>query len=92
MIIYLNCQGEARRVLNVLSLEEMQEPGGLHRILRLLNESFGERSDERFEQRQEAYMSYRRLPGQSIAEYISTLKCLKAEYLAENPETLSLLF
>ena len=41
MIIYLNCQGEARRVLNVLSLQEMQEPGGLHRILRLLEESFG---------------------------------------------------
>ena len=55
MMIYLSCQGEARQVLNVLSVEEMQEPGGLNRILRLLEESFGVRSDERFEQRQDAY-------------------------------------
>eukprot|EP00435_Cladocopium_sp_Y103_P016026 s641_g4.t1 len=87
MMIYLSCHGEARQVLNVLTVDEMLEAGGLNRVLRLLEESFGVRSDERFEQRQEAYLSYRRQPGVSIAEYVSTLKRLRAEYLAEDPGT-----
>ena len=87
MLLYLSCQGEARRVLNVLSVDEMAEPGGCNRILRLLDESFGIRSDERFELKQEAYLNFRRSPGQSIAEYISTLKRLRSEYLAEDPDT-----
>lgn len=70
----------------MLSVDEMAEPGGCNRILRLLEESFGIRSDERFEMRQEAYLNYRRQPGQSIAEYVSTLKRLRSEYLAEDPE------
>ena len=56
-------------------------------MLRLLEESYGARSDERFEEKQEAYLTYRRTPGQAIASYISTLKRLRSEYLAEDTGT-----
>ena len=63
MLIYLSCQGEPRQILNQLEVSEMQEPGGLGRIMRLLEESFGARAEERFEQKQEEYLAYRRAPG-----------------------------
>ena len=87
MLIYLSCQGEPRQILNQLQVSEMREPGGLNRVMRLLEESYGARSDERFEERQEAYLTYRRAPGQSVASYISALKRLRTEYLAEDTGT-----
>ena len=87
MLVYLSCEGEARQVLNQLEVSEMREPGGLQRIMRLLEESYGARADERFEERQEAYNTFRRTPGMSIAGYISTLKRLRQEYLKEDPDT-----
>ena len=64
-----------------------REPGGLARILRLLEESFGSRADERFEEKQEAYLAFRRQPGMSIGAYIGTLKRLRTEYLKEDEHT-----
>ena len=87
MLIYLSCEGEPRQILNQLEVSEMQEPGGLGRVLRLLEDSYGARADERFEEKQEAYLSYRRAPGQSIAAYVSTLSRLRTEYLKEDPDT-----
>ena len=87
MLIYLSCQGEPRAILSQMEVSEMREPGGLQRVLRLLDESFGARSDERFEANQDAYLSFRRHPGMSIAEYISTLKRLRNEYLREDEGT-----
>ena len=87
MLVYLSCEGEARQVLNQLEVSEMREPGGLQRIMRLLEEPYGARADERFEERQEAYNTFRRTPGMSIAGYISTLKRLRQEYLKEDPDT-----
>lgn len=71
MLIYLSCQGEPRQILNQLEVNEMQEPGGRGRMVKLLEESFGARADERFEEKQDAYLNCRRAPGQSIAAYIS---------------------
>eukprot|EP00434_Breviolum_minutum_P046815 symbB.v1.2.043239.t1/scaffold13206.1/size968/1 len=68
-------------------MEEIQEPGGLGRVLKLLEDSYGSRSDERFEEKQEAYLSYRRAPGTSVAAYIATLKRLRQEYLKEDEGT-----
>ena len=87
MLIYLSCEGEPRQILNQLEVSEMQEPGGLGRVMRLLEDSYGARADERFEEKQEAYLSYRRTPGQSIAAYVSTLARLRTEYLKEDPDT-----
>lgn len=87
MLIYLSCEGEPRQILNQLEVSEMQEPGGLGRVLRLLEDSYGARADERFEEKQEAYLSYRRAPGQSIAAYVSTLSRMRTEYLKEDPDT-----
>ena len=39
MLIYLSCQGEPRQILNQLEVQEMQEPGGLNRMLKLLDEN-----------------------------------------------------
>ena len=66
MLIYLSCQGEPRQILNQLQIGEMQEAGGLNRVLRLLEESYGARSDERFEEKQEAYLTYRRTPSNRL--------------------------
>ena len=87
MLVYLSCEGEARQILNQMEVSEMQEPGGLQRIMRLLEDSYGSRAEERFEERQEAYSSFRRTPGMSVAAYISTLKRLRQEYLKEDPGT-----
>ena len=87
MLIYLSTTGEPRAILNQLEIAEMREEGGLSRVLRLLDESFGARSDERFEQRQEEYLQFRRTPGMSISAYISTLKRLRTEYLREDEHT-----
>ena len=56
-------------------------------MLRLLNDAFGARSDERFGQRQDAYLSYRRTPGTSVAAYIANLRRLREEYLREDEGT-----
>lgn len=87
MLIYLSTSGEARAILNQLEISEMREEGGLSRVLKLLDESFGARSDERFEQRQEEYLQFRRTPGMSISAFISTLKRLRTEYLREDEQT-----
>ena len=87
LLIYLSCEGEPRQILNQLEMEEIQEPGGLGRVLKLLEDSYGSRSDERFEEKQEAYLSYRRAPGTSVAAYIATLKRLRQEYLKEDEGT-----
>ena len=87
MLIYLSCQGEPRAILSQLEISEMREPGGLQRVMKLLEESFGARSDERFEANQEAYLAFRRTAGMSISEYISTLKRLRNEYLREDEGT-----
>ncbi len=87
MLIYLSCQGEPRAILSQLEISEMREPGGLQRVMKLLEESFGARSDERFEANQDAYLAFRRTAGMSISEYISTLKRLRNEYLREDEGT-----
>ena len=87
VLLFLSCQGEARDVLNQLEVQDLQAEGGLQRALRLLEDAFGAKSDERFEDRQNAYFSCRRLPGQSIAAYLSNLKRLRTEYLKEDPQS-----
>ena len=85
VLIYLSTEGEARQVVNQLEIDDMQAEGGLGRMLRLLDDAFGSKSDERFEERHAEYGSFRRQPGQSIAAYIATLKRLRAELLKEDP-------
>ena len=87
MIVFLSCHGEARMILSQMEIADMSRPGGLGKILNLLEEAFGSRSDEKFEEKQEQYLSYRRVQGQSIASYIAGLKRLRAEYLKEDPGT-----
>eukprot|EP00435_Cladocopium_sp_Y103_P057834 s201_g20.t1 len=85
VLLFLSCTGEAREVLNQLEIADMQEEGGLQRILRLLEDAYGSKADERFEERQNAFLNFRRSPGQSIAAYLATLKRLRNEYLREDP-------
>ena len=87
VLMFLSTTGEAREVLNQLEVTDMQQEGGLQRILRLLEEAYGSKADERFEERQSAFLNFRRLPGQSIAAYLATLKRLRTEYLREDTGT-----
>lgn len=87
VLIYLSTAGEARSVVDQMEVEEMQEAGGLGRILRLLEDAYGARADERFEERQEAFLTFRRQPGVSVAAYLATLKRLRQEYLKEDAGT-----
>lgn len=87
VLMFLSTTGEAREVLNQLEVTDMQQEGGLQRILRLLEEAYGSKADERFEERQSAFLNYRRMPGQSIAAYLATLKRLRTEYLREDVGT-----
>ena len=87
MLVYLSCKKEARDVLDQLTLEEMMQKDGLERIWRLLDEAYDESAEEHFERIEGEFMGYRRLPGQSVASYLSQLKRLKAEYQREDPET-----
>ena len=56
-------------------------------MLRLLDDAFGSKADERFEERQNAYLGYKRRPGQSITAYLATLTRLREEYLKEDTGT-----
>ena len=87
MLVYLSCKGEARQILNQLEIGEMTAEGGLSRMLHLLEEAYGSRADERFEDRQDAYLQCRRAPGQPVSKYIADLKRLRQEYLREDPDT-----
>ena len=87
MLVYLSCKGDARQILNQLEIEEMTAVGGLTRMLGLLEEAYGSRSDERFEERQDAYLQFRRSPGQPMAQFIASLKRLRQEYLREDSGT-----
>ena len=87
MLVYLSCKGDARQILNQLEMEEMTAEGGLQRMLSLLEEAYGSRADERFEERQEAYLQFRRSPGMPMSQYIASLKRLRQEYLREDAET-----
>ena len=83
VLMFLSFEGEAREVLNQLEIEDMRSAGGLNRVLRLLEDAYGAKADERFEEKQSEFMSYRR--GQSVAAYLATLKRLRTEYLKEDP-------
>ena len=62
VLMFLSCEGEAREVLNQLEIEDMRSAGGLNRVLRLLEDAYGAKADERFEEKQSEFMSYRRRP------------------------------
>ena len=68
MLIYVRCQGEPRQILNQLKVNEMQEPGGLGRVMRL-QDAFG------------AWPTGGH-PARAL-QHISTLKRLCGEYLRE---------
>lgn len=89
LLIYISCEGEARQVLNQLEISEIQGERGFQRESSPSSEedAFGSRADERFEQKHEAYLSYRRTPGTSIAAYIANLHRLREEYLKEDEGT-----
>lgn len=87
MLVYLSCKSEAREILNQLEISEMIGEGGLTRMLRLLDEAYGTRADERFIEEQEQYLQCRRQPGQSVANFIATLKRFRQEYLREDEGT-----
>ena len=88
MMIYLSCKGDAREVLDQITIEEMVAAGGLAKLWQLLNEAYGESSDEYFERIEAEFNQYRRQPGQSIASYLGQIKKLKAQYLREDEGTI----
>ena len=87
MLVYLSCKGDAGQILNQLEMDEMTAEGGLQRMLSLLEEAYGSRADERFDERQEAYLQFRRAPGMLMSQYIASLKRLRQEYLREDAQT-----
>ena len=87
MLIYLSCKREARDVLDQLTIEDMVAPGGLAVVWKVLDEAYSETSEEHFERVELEFNNYRRIPGQSIAAYLSQIKRLRAEYAREDPET-----
>ena len=68
MLIYVRCQGEPRQILNHLNINEMQEPGGLGRVMRLQDASGAWPTGGH--------------PARAL-QHISTLKRLCGEYLRE---------
>ena len=61
--------------------------GGLTVLWNLLDESFGETTAELFERAERELNSFRRLPGQSIAVYLASMKRLRAQYIRVDPDT-----
>ena len=86
-LIYLSTSGEPRDVLNQLEIPELQEEGGLGRVLKLLDDTYGTRAEERFEEKQEAFLTYRRQHGVAMGAYLANLKRMKSEYLKEDEHT-----
>eukprot|EP00971_Amphidinium_carterae_P122442 2424278-Amphidinium_carterae.1 len=87
MLLYLATEDAARDTLNVLSIEDMQAPGGLARIWSLLDDAYGQTAPDRFDRARLQYENCRRKPGQTMEAYISELKRAKLEWLAEDPQS-----
>ena len=85
MLIYLSTKDDARDTLDQMEIREMKSEGGLERAWFLLEEAYGAFEDEKFEEAEELYHSFRRTHGMNITKYLSQLKRLKAEYLREDP-------
>eukprot|EP00971_Amphidinium_carterae_P352661 6492692-Amphidinium_carterae.2 len=84
MLIYLATEGEARGVLDVLTIPQMTQAGGLPTIWQILDDAFGQSAPDRFEHCRAKYENCRRLPGQSMEAYIAALKRARLEWLAED--------
>ena len=87
LLIWLTVELEAKETLDILTVAEMKELGGLDIVWHLLGDAFGKDDDEEFEVAQDRYNTHRRLPGMSMDKHIQTLKKLKAEYLKHDPDT-----
>ena len=55
VLMLISCEGELREVLNLFEIEDMRSAGGLNRVLRLLEDAYGAKADERFEEKQSEY-------------------------------------
>ena len=73
LLIWLTVELEAKETLDILTVAEMKEQGGLDIVWRLLDDAFGKDDDEEFEVAQERYNTHRRLPGMSMDKHIQTL-------------------
>ena len=71
MLIYLSTVSEARDTLDQLPLDDYTCEGGLTVLWNLLDESLGETTPGLFERAEREPSSFRRLPGQSIAVYLT---------------------
>ena len=87
MLVYLSTRGEARDVLDQVPLSDLTAAGGNVLLWRLLDESYGETGAEMFERAERELNGYRRLPGQSIATYLASMKRLKAQYVRVDPDS-----
>ena len=87
MLIYLSTKDEARDILDQRQLSEYTSEDGLHLLWRLLEEAYGESTAEHFERAERELSGYRRIPGQTVASYVATMKRLKAQYIITDPET-----
>ena len=86
-LVYLSTSGEARDIVNQLEVSELQEEASFSRVMKLLDDTYEKQADERFEQKQEEFMTFRRPHGMAMSAYIAKLRRLKAEYLKEDPDT-----
>ena len=87
MLVHLSTRAKARDVLDQLPLSEFITEGGGVILWKLLDESFGETPAELFERVERELNSYRRLPGQSVATYLASMKRLRAQYTRVDPDS-----
>ncbi|CAE8702081.1 unnamed protein product [Polarella glacialis] len=87
LLLYLACRKDARDTIDVMEVSEMTEKGGLAILWELLDDAFDKEEDEKLDEAEESYYTWRRTPGMTMDRFIQTLKRLKMEYLNQDPES-----
>ncbi|CAE8672228.1 unnamed protein product [Polarella glacialis] len=87
LLLYLACRKDARDTIDVMEVSEMTEKGGLAILWELLDDAFDKEEDEKLDEAEESYYTWRRTPGMTMDRFIQTLNRLKMEYLNQDPES-----
>ena len=84
--IYTQVKGEAKRLLEVLEIEDLQAAGSLELIWSLLDSARAKMAHERADDAYHSWESAHRRHGQSMGEWIVYLQKCKLELEAQDPD------
>ena len=85
-IIYNQVKGRAKQLLEVLEVTDLENPGGLEMIWKILDRAHERMEHERADDAYHAWETAHRKPGQTMEEWLTYLRKTKLEVEAQDPK------